>query len=160
LNRAINLYRSIIFREGGYIDDSDPAAADAAAFAVDDPTVRRLIDAFYECVMDIDFSVPISEATRDHFDQVIRSADVDGFGDTAWGKLRANGVYVNSVPLMLDYFWKARHRPLGLGNLGGFRRISRRWLRSFADALPLGKRDAKPLPPGLIRDQLRAMVKL
>jgi len=160
LNRAINLYRSVIFREGGYIDDSDPGAAYAAAFAVDDPGVRRLIDAFYRCVMDIDFSVPISEATRQHFDRVIRSADVDGFLDSAWGKLRTDAVYVNSIPRMVDYFWKARHGPLGLGKMGGFRRISRRWLNSFADALPFGKHDAKPLPPGLIRDQLRAMVML
>jgi FADH2 O2-dependent halogenase len=159
LHRAINLYRLVIFREGGYIDDSDPEAANATAFGADDPTVREMIDAFYGCVMDMDFSHPITDADRERFEQVIRAADVDRFLESAWGKLRADAVYVNSIPLMLDYFWKARHGPLGLGKMGGFRRISRRWLGSFVDALPIGKPEAKPLAPGLIRDQLRAMVK-
>jgi hypothetical protein len=91
---------------------------------------------------------------------VVESADVDGFLESAWGRLRADGIYLNSIPLMLDYFWKARHRPLGLGKFGGFMRISGRWLRSFAGALPFGNEGARPMAPGIVRDQLRAMVKL
>lgn len=160
LHRAVNLYRLVIFREGGYIHASDPEAADAAAFGVDDPKVREIIDAFYQCVMEIDFSAPISEATRERLDDVIRRRDVDGFGESAWGKLRDDGVYVNSIPQMVHYFWKARHLPLGLGNVDGFRRVSGRWLRSFPDLLRNRGDGTQPLPRGLIRDQLRAMVRL
>jgi flavin-dependent dehydrogenase len=166
LHRAINLYRLVIFREGGYIDDSDSEAADMAAFGVDDPTVRNIIDSFYNAVLAIDFSRPVTATDRDNFERAIRAADVDGFLDSAWGRLRPDAVYINSIPLMLDYFWKARHGPLGLGKMGGFRRISRRWLGGFVDALPIGTRTSdegrtpRPVAPGVIRDQLRVMLRV
>jgi len=158
MHLAMWLNRLLVFREGGYIDSASPEAATAAAWGADDPAVCGLGDAFYDFVMQIDFDQPISETTKRELEALIRSWDTDGFLDTSFGRLRPDGVYINSLPRMVDYCLRVRHHPLGLGKLQGMAQISSRWFKSF---LPSRGRKAGPsqrLSKGLIRDQIRVLV--
>ena len=159
LHRAISLSRLFFFREGGYVGAStDPEPAVAAAWGVDDENIRGLIDEFHDRVMAIDFSKAIPDSTFTNLDEIIGRWDTDGFTETTYGRMRADRVYLNSIPRMMDYFWKARRHPLGLGKISGFLRVSRRWVESFRSITAGKGASSLPFVPGLIRDQIRALV--
>jgi flavin-dependent dehydrogenase len=158
MHLAIWLSRMLIFREGAYIDSSSAEAATAAAWSADDDEIRGVGDEFFDFVMKIDFSKPISETTRRDLEALILKWDVDGFFDTAFGRLRPDGIYINSLPRMVDYVIRARHHPLGLGKVRGLAQISGRWFESFLPSRGRKVGPSRRMMKGLIRDQLRVLV--
>jgi len=159
MHLAVWLNRLLIFREGAYIDSSSAAAVTAAAWGADEESMRGVGDAFSDFVMGVDFDKPVPESTKRELESLIRSWDVNGFFDTAFGRLRQDATYINSLPRMIDYCLRTRYHPLGLGKFRGLAQISGRWFAAFRPSSGQKAGPSRPLIAGLIRDQLLALVR-
>jgi FADH2 O2-dependent halogenase len=155
---AIWLNRLVIFREGAYIDGSSAEAATAAAWGAEDRSIREVVDAFYDFVADIDLDQPIQEATKRRLQEIIAAGDADGFLSTSFGRMREDGIYVNSLPRMIDFCLRTRRHPLGLGKVGGLLQISRRWFRGFLPDRGPKAGPARRPDPQVLPAQLKSLV--